>query len=50
MKYSPSDRTLALNNSPSNMRYSFSKDDRFKTVKKPSDIHAYDLPDNFRIS
>jgi len=36
--------SLTLNTSPSKAQFSFSKDSRFKHIKKPTNIHAYNLP------
>ena len=41
---STSQESLTLNTSPSKAMFSFSKDSRFKHIKKPTDVHAYDLP------
>ena len=43
------DRTLAVNNSKSNQRFSFGKDQRFKDPRIDNDIVQYDLPDTIRI-
>ena len=40
----------ALNNSPSKLKYSFSKDQRFKDIRTHNNINAYDQPDIFKIN
>ena len=40
--------SFALNTSTSKQNYSFSKGDRFKTIKMPNSINAYDANDFFK--
>ena len=41
---STSQESLTLNTSPSKAMFSFSKDSRFKNIKKPTAVHAYNMP------
>ena len=43
-------KTVAINNSKSNMRFSFAKDDRFKDTKQLNNNHAYNVPEQFDTS
>ena len=41
-------KNMALNKSPSKLKFSFGKDQRFKEVRTYNQLSAYDLKDQFK--